>query len=73
MQTTSRKGNVYFITFTDEYSHHLTVKFLKSKSEAFSALKAYWQHAQAVSGETPNYLRTDGGGEYGSHKMAEYL
>ena len=41
-QTTSRKGNAYFITFTDEYSHHLTVNFLWSKHEAFTALKDYW-------------------------------
>ena len=42
MQTTSQKGNAYFITFTDEYSHHLTVNFLWSKHEAFTALKDYW-------------------------------
>lgn len=49
VQTTSIGGSVYYISFMDDYSHEMKVRFLKAKSEALTAFQQYeanliWQH-----------------------------
>jgi transposase InsO family protein len=58
-------GATYYVTFKDDFSGHLTVYFMKRKSEVPSLIRLY--HATLLN-ETGNYmltLRTDNGkGEY---------
>lgn len=69
METTARTGHKYFVTFIDGHSHHLVVKLMKTKDEVLSLLKEYFARAEAETGEQPNYLRSDGGGEYSSREF----
>src|ERR1700704_5210928 len=73
METTSRNGYRYFITFIDACSHHLVVKLLKTKDEALKLTKMYFERAEAETGECANIFRSDGGGEYGSKEFQNYL
>jgi hypothetical protein len=40
-QTISLAGALYYISFTDDFSHQMKLHFLKQKSEALTAFKAY--------------------------------
>ena len=46
---------------------------LKTKNEAFNAFKTYLHRAHTITGQMPNFLRTDGGGEYISNLIKDYL
>lgn len=41
VQTQTPSGVQYFITFLDDHTCHITIKFLKAKSDAKKALKNY--------------------------------
>lgn len=69
METTARTGHRYFVTYIDGHSHHLVVKLAKSKDEVFGFTKEYFVRAEAETGCKPNYLRSDGGGEYSSKEF----
>jgi Reverse transcriptase (RNA-dependent DNA polymerase)/gag-polypeptide of LTR copia-type/GAG-pre-integrase domain len=73
MQTQSRHGEFYFLTFIDGNTHYVKVKLLKSKNEACTALKTFIERAEVETGERVNYFRSDGGGEYGSKELATYF
>ena len=73
MQTQSRHGELYILTFIDGNTHYVKVKLLKSKAETCAALKALIEHAEVETGEHVNYFRSDGGGEYGSKELATYF
>ena len=73
MDTEARGGYRYFITFIDAYSHHLVVKLIKTKDEAFELTRSYFEQVEAETGECTNILCTDGGGEYGSKEFLKYL
>ncbi|KAJ8580824.1 hypothetical protein M405DRAFT_708364, partial [Rhizopogon salebrosus TDB-379] len=57
METTARTGYRYFVTFIDAYSHHLVVKLVKTKDEVFELTKSYFERAETITGERPNYFR----------------
>ncbi|KAG1839397.1 hypothetical protein C8R48DRAFT_553573, partial [Suillus tomentosus] len=57
METVSRAGFRYFVTFIDAYSHHLVVKLVKTKDETFALTKGYFERAETETGERPNYFR----------------
>ena len=59
-------GHRYVISFTDFYSRFGTCYFLKRKSEAESALKAYLLFCRQ-EGVIVKRIRSDNGGEYGGH------
>lgn len=63
----------YFITFIDDYSRHLSVRFLKRKNEAFAAFKEYLCEVELLHGLRIKSFQTDGGGEYISNEFEEYL
>ena len=73
MQTQSRQGELYFLTFIDGNTHYVKVKLLKSKSETCAVLKALIERAEVETRERVNYFRSDGGGEYGSKELAAYF
>ena len=59
-------GYRYVISFTDFYSRFGSCYFLKRKSEAESALKAYLLFCRQ-EGVIVKRIRSDNGGEYGGH------
>ena len=73
IQVDSIGGSRYFATFIDDYTHCVSVYFLKHKSEV---LKKYQEFESIVineNGERFAKLRTNNGGEYMSSEFQEYL
>src|SRR5882757_5814427 len=73
-QTVSIGGNVYYISFTDDYSRETKIRFLKHKGDALEAFK---QHVANLTRQHPEArvckLRSDRGGEYMSNEFTQYL
>jgi len=60
----TRGGNIYFITFTDDFSRYTYVYLMKSKDEAFSLFKCYKSTVENQKEKKIKILRSDRGGEY---------
>ncbi|OAX32186.1 hypothetical protein K503DRAFT_668769, partial [Rhizopogon vinicolor AM-OR11-026] len=56
METASRSGHRYFITFIDACSHHVVVRLLKTKDEALGLTKSYFERVEAETSERANYF-----------------
>ena len=63
-------GYRYVIAFTDTYSRYSTCYFLKRKSEAENAFKAYLSLCKR-DGVIVKRIRSDNGGEFGGHHDGE--
>lgn len=68
----SINGESYYMTITDQFSRFCKVIFLKHKSDAFQAYKAFVGWAEAVTDKKLLSLLSDNGGEYTSNAMAEF-
>lgn len=66
-------GEMYFLTFIEEYTHFTTVYLLKYKSEVFQHYKEY-EHRMCVLFRQNGikYLYCDNGGEYSSNEFKNY-
>ena len=66
----SLSGGENFVTFVDDYTHHVWVYIIKSKRELFQ-LFIDWKAMveNNVSGRKVKTLRTDNGGEYTSREL----
>ncbi len=65
-------GKRYFVQFICEYTGHVFVYLLASKREVFDKLKEF--HARMKNVAPPiAYLHVDGGGEFFSNEMREWL
>ena len=53
----SLQGSSYFISFTDDYSRRITVKFLKLKSETEREVKNYIATINTQLGKTPKAFK----------------
>jgi hypothetical protein len=73
MQTATQTGEHYFSTFTDVYSHHVSVYLQKTKDETLSKLQIYIPRVETVTSQCVNYFRSDGRGEYDSDIFRTYL
>ncbi|KAM1857747.1 hypothetical protein ACFX14_007820 [Malus domestica] len=65
-------GNLYVITFIDDFSRKVWVYFLKEKSEAFQAFKDFKAEVEKFVSLPIKSLRTDCGGEYLSNEFQKY-
>ena len=72
MKTPSLTGNVYFMTFIDDYSRKTWVYLLKHKSQAFDVFKTFKAMAKKESNRFIKVLRSDTGGEYLSNEFMEF-
>ena len=78
LQVDSLGGSRYFLTFTDDFSRHTTVYFLKKKSEVLSKFQEYVRHVENMSNQqlkqlnVINTIRSDNGGEYTSGDFTKY-
>ena len=71
MQTPSLNGNVYFMTFIDDYSRKTWVYLLKHKSQSFDMFKRFKAMVEKESGEFIKVLILDRRGEYMSKEFME--
>lgn len=69
----SRGGKRYVVTFIDDYSRKVFVRFLKTKDDVFEAFKDFKALVELQTGEKIKILRTDGGGEYVNGRFARYI
>ena len=73
-QTATIGGCLYYISFTDDFSRETQLAFLKQKSDALAAFKAYETRLTTQhDGTKIKVLRSDRGGEYLSAKFDAYL
>ncbi|GMF54711.1 unnamed protein product [Phytophthora fragariaefolia] len=73
MQTRTPGGCTFGVTFIDDYSRHVTVYFMKAKSEVLSKFKIYKAAMENATGKTIKRLRSDNGGEYTDKLFKAYL
>ncbi|CAL8090833.1 unnamed protein product [Prunus armeniaca] len=64
MQTTTKAGNRYFLTFIDDSTRMCWVYFLRQKSETLSVFRRFKATVELQSDYKLKKLRSDRGGEY---------
>ncbi|GJZ96193.1 retrotransposon protein, putative, ty1-copia subclass [Tanacetum coccineum] len=72
-RTVSRQGEIYFVTFTDDFSRYGYVYLLKHKHEVFETFKVFQKEVENQLGKTIKSLRSDRGGEYMSQEFLDHL
>ena len=65
--------NLYYVAFIDDYSHYVTVKFLKLKSDATQKIKDYTEWVKTQLGCTIKAFCFDRGGEFMSKSLKGWL
>jgi GAG-pre-integrase domain len=66
-------GNQYFLLIIDEHTHYQWVEFLPKKSDAFMQLKKWKLQAKQETDLKLQYLKSDGGKEFGSKVFEDWL
>lgn len=66
-------GSCYIVTFVDDYSRHLTVRFIEKKSQVFEVFKDYKAEVEMFHNTKIKAIQTDGGGEYCSKEFEGFL
>ncbi|CAL8992988.1 unnamed protein product [Prunus brigantina] len=72
MQTATKSGNRYFLTFIDDRTRMCWIYFLRYKSEVFSVFKKFKAVVELQSGYKLKKLRSDRGGEYTSIEFSKF-
>ena len=70
-QSLGEKG--YFVTFTDECSRFVWVRFIRHKSEVFQQFRDLVKELEKGTGRKVKALRSDRDGEYLSGEFQQYL
>ncbi|KAM2071312.1 hypothetical protein ACFX1X_040277 [Malus domestica] len=73
MQTTTKAGNRYFLTFINDCTRMCWVYFLRHKSEVLSVFKKFKATVELQSGYNLKQLRSDRGGEYTSMEFNKFV
>ena len=73
MEMTGLGGHLYYVTFIDDFTHLTVTYLMANKGEVFNRFREYHQMATANFNTKLACLRSDGGGEYTSIQMREYL
>lgn len=73
INTQSRSGFRYWVTFIDDATRYRLVYFLKKKSDTFEAFKIFHAQAEKQTGHKLKIFRDDKGGEYMSTAFDIYL
>ncbi|KAI5328948.1 hypothetical protein L3X38_028345 [Prunus dulcis] len=72
MQTVTKTGNRFFLTFIDDCTRMCWVYFLRHKSEALCVFKKFKATVELQSGYKLKQLRSDRGGEYTSVEFERF-
>lgn len=70
--TPTYDGYLYYVTFTDDFSHLTITYLIKKKSDVFETLKEYVETAEAHCNTRLSRLRCDNGGEYIGTDLRNY-
>lgn len=73
MRIHSIYSNTYIVTYLDDEIGWIHLDFLNKKSQQLKKFKAYQVTFKRQCGINIRCLRTDGGGEYASKEVHEYL
>ena len=73
MQTPSIGGAKYIVTFIDDMSRFVWVRFITHKWEVLKKFTALVQQLETATGKKLKTLRSDCGGEYVSREFEEFL
>jgi transposase InsO family protein len=66
-------GHRYFVVFVDEYTSHVWVTFMKSKSQTLKAFKTFSAMIQERTGRTIETFRSDRSAEFTSTEFSQFL
>ena len=66
-------GKGYFVTFTDDYSRFVWVRFIRYKSEVFQKFRDLVKELEKGTGRKLKALRSDRGGEFLSNEFQQYM
>ncbi|CAL8990558.1 unnamed protein product, partial [Prunus brigantina] len=72
MQTITPAGNIFFLTFIDDYTRMCWVFFLQHKSQVLNVFKRFKSMVELQSGYKIKKLRSDRGGEYTSLEFLKF-
>jgi len=73
MSTPSVGGARYFLAFTDDYTRHSSVDFLRSKTEVPEKFAEYKALVENQTGHKIKALRSDNGTEYVNERLSSML
>ncbi|KAG4040147.1 hypothetical protein PC123_g24310 [Phytophthora cactorum] len=73
MQTKTPGGYAYVVTFIDEYSRHVTVYFMKAKSDVLFKFEIYKAAIEIATDKKIKPLHSDNGGEYTDRQFKIHL
>jgi len=66
-------GSRYIMTLIDDASRYAFVHFLEHKSDTFQAFTSFKTSVEQLIGQPIKIFRSDGGGEFVSHEMRDFL
>ncbi|POM74330.1 Rve domain containing hypothetical protein [Phytophthora palmivora] len=69
MQTKTPGSCTYVVTFIDDYSRHVTVYFMKAKSDVLSKFKIFKAALENTTGQRIKRLRSNNGGAYAGRQF----
>lgn len=69
----TRKGNQYYVTFTDDFSRYTHLELMPLKSDVFEAYKGFEAWCDTQHGAKIKCLHSDRGGEYTSKEFKNHL
>ena len=72
-RSSTRHGERYFVTFTDDFSRYGYVYLIKHKSETFEVFRTYQNEVENQLGKKIKILRSDRGGEYLNSILCDHL
>lgn len=73
METKTVSGARFILTFVDDFSGMVFVRFLKEKSEVFNSFTQFIKLVENQTGRKIKKLRSDNGTEYTSNKMMSFM
>lgn len=71
-RTAAIGSKYYYISFTDDATRHIEVRFLNKKPQAFQEIKNYIALIETQFGRTPKKLRVDSGTEFINDEVKSY-
>jgi transposase InsO family protein len=72
LSTTLLSGNVYYVSFIDDFSRKTWIYFLKNKDEVFSKFKEFKALVENLFERKIKVLRSHNGGEFTSGEFKEF-
>lgn len=71
--TKSLGGKLYYVTFIDEYSRYIEVKFITHKHEVEDAVKEFIKRVERQTEKKVKIFKSDNGGEYISKSLIGFF